>query len=78
MNRMTVGSIWRNIDPEDEVDFGRLCMIMSIDTEPDHNGDGTIELLYSDGLTHYGKVRRFIPGITHKYVRQSKIRKELG
>lgn len=64
------GSIWRNIDTTSE-DYQRLCMVMHINDNPDWNGDGEIELLYSNNTRHYGKVRRFMPGITHVLVKEA-------
>jgi hypothetical protein len=69
--KVTVGSIWKCID-EDAQSFGRLCVVKYYNDNPDYNGDGDIILLYADGSVHYGKVRRFIPGVTHKIRRASK------
>lgn len=61
-------TIWKCID-EDSSEYGKYCVIREANTHPDFNGDGDIELLYSNRLKHYGKVRRFIPGITHTYIK---------
>ena len=61
---VSVGSKWKCIDERSE-HYGKLCIVKYIDDNPDYNGDGTIELLYSDGSSHFGKVRRFMPGHTH-------------
>jgi hypothetical protein len=68
---MVKGSIWKCID-EDSESYGRYCVIKEIHDNPEYNGDGEIELLYSNRIRHHGKVRRFIPGITHKFVKFSK------
>ncbi|MNW28161.1 hypothetical protein D3C74_49760 [compost metagenome] len=65
--KVTKGSFWRCITEDNK--RGKLCVVKFVDDNPDFNGDGSIELLYSDGSVHYGKVRRFIPGITHKFVK---------
>jgi hypothetical protein len=65
-----VGSIWRCIDKDDE-QYGRLCVIKEYSDNPDYNGDGDIELRYVNGV-HYGKVRRFVPNYTHKFIRYSR------
>lgn len=67
-NKMHVGSKWKCIDKSSDV-FNLNCTITYIDTNPDLNGDGTIELVYEDGLVFCGKVRRFIPNITHIYIK---------
>jgi hypothetical protein len=65
VNRLLIpGSRWKCID-EDSNEFNQICTIVSANTDPDFNGDGEIELLYDNGLRHYGKVRRFVPGMTH-------------
>lgn len=66
--KVTKGSIWRCID-EDAEERGKLCVVKSIEDNPDYNGDGDIELLYSNGTRYYGKVRRFMLGLTHKHVK---------
>jgi hypothetical protein len=63
--RVRVGSIWECIDEDSEY-FGRLCVVKYYDDNPDFNGDGGIELLYANGVKYSGKVRRFMPGTTHK------------
>ena len=63
----TVNSIWKCIDESND-EYNKFCKIIDIDLNLDHNGDGGIQLLYSDGYTHYGKVRRFIPNVTHIYI----------
>lgn len=66
--KITRGSIWRCIE-ENSPHYKRLCVVKDINDNPDFNGDGTIELMYANGTRHYGKVRRFLPGITHKLVK---------
>lgn len=61
------GSVWRCIDEESER-HGKICEVVDIHDNPDFNGDGSITLLYDDGEVRVGKVRRFIPGITHERV----------
>lgn len=68
------GSRWRCIDESIDTEYGKVCTVVDIDNDPDHNGEGDIELLYDDGTTHYGKVRRFTPGITH--IRESNIERK--
>lgn len=63
----TVDSVWKCIDESSEY-YGKFCMIQYYDDNPDFNGDGTIELLYSNGDVYTGKVRRFMPRITHQFV----------
>ncbi|KZE79342.1 hypothetical protein AV654_17895 [Paenibacillus elgii] len=63
--RIKIGSVWECIEEDSDL-FGKFCVVEDIDDDPDLNGDGTIELMYADGSKYYGKVRRFIPGITHK------------
>lgn len=64
------GQIWKCIDHSDTELIGRFCIIKYIEDNPDFNGDGSIALLYSDGTKYAGKVRRFVEGITHIYIKK--------
>lgn len=68
-SKMIKGSIWKCIDKGSK-HFNQRCEIKEIENDPDCNGDGEILLLYSNGIKHHGKVRRFIPGLTHKFIRK--------
>jgi hypothetical protein len=65
--RIPKDSVWRCIDEEAE-EYDQLCIVLEIHDHPDFNGDGDIHLRYDDGSEHHGKVRRFIPGVTHERV----------
>jgi hypothetical protein len=71
MNSVSINTVWKCIDENDEM-LNRYCVIKYIDDDPNYNGDGTIELIYADGSKHYGKVRRFIPNITHEYIKHTR------
>lgn len=66
-NLLTVGSAWVCIDEDSEY-LGQKCTILYANVDSGCNGDGDIELLYANGLKHYGKVRRFVPGMTHRLI----------
>lgn len=66
MTNLVVGSVWKCIDEDNQM-FNKYCIIKTINNKPEYNGDGTIELLYTDSSKYYGKVRRFIPNVTHVY-----------
>ena len=68
MNKVCIHSIWKCIDKDHDM-YNRYCIIKDIDDNPDYNGDGVIELLYADGTKTYRKVRRFIPNVTHKFIK---------
>jgi hypothetical protein len=68
--KILTGTKWKNIDPTSE-EYSRVCIVTYIDDNPDHNGDGDIVLEYNDKepkVIHTGKVRRFMPGITHIFI----------
>lgn len=75
MNNMVKGSIWKCIDA-DSNHFNKYCVIKYVSTNPEYNGCGDIELLYSDKTKYFGKVRRFTPGATHIFIKHAKKRKE--
>lgn len=60
-----VNTIWKCIEHEDASLIGETCIVKSIEDSPDFNGEGHIELLYSNDFCYIGKLRRFIPNITH-------------
>lgn len=62
------GTMWKCIDKYSDY-FGKTCVIISMEDNPDYNGDGTMELLYDGNETCYTKCRRLVPGITHEFIR---------
>lgn len=64
---ISIGTRWECID-EDSEEYGLQCVITSANTDPVANGDGDLVLQYNNGLVYHGKLRRFIPGITHRYI----------
>lgn len=68
-----VGSVWRCIDHQDSDLIGQTCTVLSVNNNPDYNGDGDIELRYEDGTLYTGKYRRFVPGITHIQVFENSV-----
>lgn len=75
MSKVCLHSIWKCIDNDDEM-YERYCIVKSIDDDPDYNGEGTIELLYANNIRSYGKVRRFMPGITHRFIKMYEGRRD--
>lgn len=53
-----VGSIWKCTD-EDYPAYKKYCSVKSVNDGPGWNGEGTINVLYSDNTIGEMKVRRF-------------------
>jgi imidazole glycerol phosphate synthase subunit HisF len=66
--RVLPKTIWKCTNERSE-DFGKLCVVKSVDNNPDYNGDGDVEVMYSDGTELHTKVRRFM--LNHEYIGQS-------
>lgn len=54
-----VGTKWKCTDERLE-QFGLTGTVIDAEASPDWNGDGDIEIKYSDGSISYMKLRRFL------------------
>lgn len=57
--RIQPGSKWLCTD-EDYPEYGKTCVVIDPNDDPDFNGDGDIEVKYDDDTIAYMKVRRFL------------------